>query len=129
MPNVDVVGALILREGQVLLAQRGSGALKGKWEFPGGKVKLGDTRQIALAREINEELEVTISVGEFIDSVCFQIGCERLALHCHWAYIKDGEPNADEHPEIAWVDLDRLLEYDLAPADVPIAREAMNSDR
>lgn len=97
MPSVDVVGVLILREEQVLLAQRASGERKGKWEFPGGKVERGETQQIALTREIYEELGATISVGKLVDSVRFQVGSERLELHCYWACIIDGEPTADEH--------------------------------
>jgi len=125
----DVVGALIYKEGTVLLAQRSCDNFDRKWEFPGGKVETGETHQEALRREILEELGVKVSVGEKITSNDFEVGEESYCLHCYWAEIESGEPIADEHYSLRWVPLFELLNYDLAPADVPIAKEAMKNDR
>ncbi len=129
MSRIDVVGALIYRDNQVLLAQRSCKNLDRKWEFAGGKVGPGETHQEALRREIQEELCINIKVGRKVDSVDFELNDKAYTLHCYWAEIQIGEPVADEHHSIAWVPIKDLLNYDLAPADIPIAREAMKNDR
>ena len=129
MSKIHVVGALIRSGSSVLLAQRATGELAGKWEFPGGKVEEEETHQGALIREIQEELGADISVGSYVASVEFTVGSKELILHCYWADVVDGRPTADEHHRIEWVELENLLDYDLAPADIPIAKEAMKNDR
>jgi mutator protein MutT len=129
MPVKDVVGALIERDGLVLLAQRACGDLNGKWEFPGGKVESGESHAAALQREIAEELGIRIEVGSRLASHEFWVRDSSYCLHVYWAAIIAGEPRADEHHALAWVALDQLLTYDLAPADIPIAEEAVRSDR
>ena len=127
--RTEVVGAVIYSEGKILLAQRSCEKLDRKWEFAGGKVKYGESHQQALQREIQEELNVSINVREKAGSVKFEVNDKAYSLHCYWAEIREGEPVADEHHSIAWVPVKDLLHYDLAPADIPIAREVMKSDR
>ncbi len=129
MTRKVVVGAVIHADGEVLLAQRASGALAGKWEFPGGKVEADETEQQALVREIDEELSVTIEVSDLIESTDFEVGGKEYRLNCYWAKLVDGEPRADEHHQIDWVPLSELLEHDLAPADIPTAKRIMSDDR
>lgn len=125
----DVVGAMIERDGLVLLAQRACADLNGKWEFPGGKVEHGETHEAALTREIDEELGIEIVVGSRVGSHEFSVRDKAYCLHVYWATITAGEPQADEHHALTWVALDQLVTYDLAPADIPIAQEAIRSDR
>jgi mutator protein MutT len=125
----DVVGAMIQRDGLVLLAQRACSDLNGKWEFPGGKVEPGETHAVALKREIDEELGIKIEVGSRVASHEFSVRGKSYCLYVYWAAIMVGEPQSDEHHALTWVALDRLLTYDLAPADIPIAEEAVRSDR
>ena len=129
IPVKDVVGALIERDGLVLLAQRACADLNGKWEFPGGKVEPGETHAQALQREIAEELGVEINVGNPVASHAFSVQSRSYCLHVYWSSIVEGDPQPDEHHALAWVNLNQLLTYDLAPADIPIAEEALRSDR
>lgn len=129
MPVKDVVGALIKRDGLVLLAQRACADLNGKWEFPGGKVEPGESHAAALQREIEEELGISIEVGGRVASQAFSVRGRSYCLHVYWATITEGEPRPDEHHALAWVALDQLLTYDLAPADIPIAEEAVRDRR
>lgn len=126
--KIEVVGAVIKNAGTVLLAQRARGELKGKWEFPGGKVEVGESHQEALMREIYEELGVQIAVNSYISSVAFKVGEKSLVLHCYWSQLISGTVHLNEHNQFKWVELGRLLDYDLAPADIPIAKKVINSD-
>lgn len=129
---IDVVGAAIVRNGKVLCARRGSGkSLAGYWEFPGGKVKPGESRREALRREIEEELlcEVTIA-----DEVCtsvqhYNFGTVQLTTFiCH---LESGTPRLTEHQEIRWERPEDMPSLDWAPADVEAVRliSTMNFDR
>lgn len=125
----DVVGALICKDGKVLLAQRSCQDLNRKWEFPGGKVESTESHQEALRREIAEELGITIEVERAAASNSFCVRDKSYRLCCYWARIIDGVPSPNEHYAIAWVPIEKLLNYDLAPADIPIAKEIMSHDR
>lgn len=129
---IDVVGAAIVRDGKVLCARRGNGkSLAGYWEFPGGKVKPGESRREALRREIEEELlcEVTIA-----DEVCtsiqrYDFGTVQLTTFiCH---LESGTPRLTEHQEIRWERPEDMPSLDWAPADVEAVRliSTMNFDR
>ena len=118
---IEVVCALIERDGRVLAARRPrSKSQGGKWEFPGGKLHDGESPREALVREIAEELCVAIRVGEALppsthDYVSFAITL--LPFRCA---IESGEPHAVEHEALAWCDLGQLVSLDWAAADVPI---------
>ena len=77
------MGALIKSNDSILIAQRSKGALAGKWELPGGKIEQGETHESTLNREIHEELGATISVGDLIASVNFEVDSVQLCLHCY----------------------------------------------
>ena len=84
---------------------------------------------MALVREIAEELSIEIEVGSLVASNAFQVGEKSYCLHIYRASILEGAPSADEHHALAWIALNQLLTYDLAPADIPIAEEAIENDR
>lgn len=129
MIRKDVVGALIEHDGKLLLAQRACAALDRKWEFPGGKVEEGETHRAALEREILEELGAEIVVGDKVGSTDFEAGGVSYRLHVYRAAVVKGEPAAGEHHSVVWVLPEELLAYDLAPADIPIARVAVTKNR
>jgi 8-oxo-dGTP diphosphatase len=117
----EVTAAIIVRNNKVLIARRAPGEnLEGKWEFPGGKIELGETPEHCLQREIHEELDIDIDVLDFFgDSIYdYSNGTIRLmAFRCQWL---SGELTLRVHSEIAWVNSDELGTYDFAPADIPL---------
>ncbi|WP_395639682.1 (deoxy)nucleoside triphosphate pyrophosphohydrolase [Pseudolysinimonas sp.] len=118
--QIEVVGAVILRAGQVLCAQRGaSSALAGMWEFPGGKVEPGETPRQALEREIVEELECQVEVGDEIVSTTFEYDFGTVTLTTFYCELVDGEPILSEHQAVVWLSPSDLASLDWAPADVP----------
>ncbi len=118
----QVVAAIIQRDdGLILVAQRNSGLHQGKWEFPGGKVELGETPQVALVREIDEELGVEIVVGEMLAQVEFSVAGAPYLLLAYLARHRHGEYRPVVHGRIEWLLPTMLPGLDLTPADLPIA--------
>lgn len=123
MGNIEVVAALIITEGRVFAAQRKAGGETGlKWEFPGGKIELGETRQTALAREIQEELGVRVKVGDYIMTSEYQYQTFSLAMHCFLCTIETGLIQLHEHLDCRWLGADELDSVDWAPADLPVVQ-------
>lgn len=116
-----VVAAVIQRDGQVLVAQRNSGYLAGKWEFPGGKVRPSESAEGALIREIQEEFGASIAVGKRIAEVPFSVESKRFLLIGFYARHIAGAYVPKDHSRICWTEPSKLLALDLSPADVPIA--------
>lgn len=120
---IPVCAAVILRSGMVLLARRGPGRRRaGKWEFPGGRVEDGETPAAALKRELREELGIEAEVGAEIARTRHVEDFGEIELIGLLVSKFSGEIRLVDHDRIAWVTAQRLLEYDLAPADVPIAQ-------
>lgn len=120
---IKVVAALIENNDKVLLARRSTGDINvlGKWEFPGGKVEPDENEFNAIEREIKEEFELTIKAKEFlINNVC-EYPTKVVDLRLYKCDYVSGEFNLHDHSEYKWVDKKELLEYDLAPADIPLA--------
>ena len=120
---IKVVAALIEDDNKVLLARRSTGDINvlGKWEFPGGKVEQDENELEAIEREIKEEFELTIKAKEFlINNVC-EYPTKVVDLRLYKCDYVSGEFNLHDHSEYKWVDKEELLEYDLAPADIPLA--------
>ena len=121
------VTAAILRKGDmVLLTRRKQGQrMAGYWEFPGGKLEEGETLQACLEREILEELGWRIQVGEIVATNTHAYERGDIHLVAMDAAILSGEPVLTVHDTMEWITLSRLLEYQLAPADIPIAEELL----
>lgn len=118
--EIEVVGAVIVRDGLVLCAQRGpDGSLAGKWEFPGGKVEHGESGRLALAREIDEELHCVVEVGDEIATTRYDDGRVVVVLTTFWCRVVSGVPQLTEHTDLRWVGPGELGGLDWAPADVP----------
>lgn len=120
---IKVVAALIENDNKVLLARRSTGDINvlGKWEFPGGKVEQDENEFKAIEREIKEEFELTIKAKEFITNNVCEYPTKVVDLRLYKCDYVSGEFNLHDHSEYKWVDKEELLEYDLAPADIPLA--------
>jgi 8-oxo-dGTP diphosphatase len=122
---IEVAAGLILdRAGRLLACKRPQGKhLGGKWEFPGGKVEDGESPGAALVRELEEELGVTVDIGQALTPVVWDYGRGPIRLHPFACRIVAGELHPHEHEEIRWCLRDDLLALDWAAADVPILAE------
>ena len=118
MKTVRVVAAVIHRDGAVLATQRGYGAYKDFWEFPGGKIEAGETPEQALKREIGEELATTIQPEEFLMTVEYDYPEFHLSMDCFICSIVEGEPELLEHESACWLSFDHLNDVDWLPADL-----------
>lgn len=120
---IVVSAGIIARDGRIMLCQRKPGGRVGlKWEFPGGKLEQGESPQQALERELREELDIETRTGRIYDVHHEIIGDRSLILLFFRSEILSGEPRTIDCNAIEWVEPARLLEYDLAPADLEVAR-------
>lgn len=123
MKTVKVVAAIIREGDHIFATQRGYGEYKDGWEFPGGKVELGETPQEALVREIKEELDADIIVGDLLTTVEYDYPSFHLSMDCFWAALAEGsEMRLLEHEAAKWLGLDNLDEVDWLPADVEVTK-------
>lgn len=122
MKTVKVVAAIICddikEKNKIFATARGYGDLKGGWEFPGGKVEPGETSQQALIREIIEELDTEIKVGELIDMVEYDYPTFHLSMDCFWAEVKAGHLELKEAEAAKWLTKDQLDSVTWLPADI-----------
>lgn len=119
--TVKVVAAVICgsgdKEGKILATQRGYGEFQGGWEFPGGKIEKGEMPKEALIREIREELETEIEVGDLIDTIEYDYPTFHLSMNCFWCKIIDGKLVLNEHEAAKWLTKEQLDDVDWLPAD------------
>ena len=121
--NIEVVAAIIVDEaGRILATKRGYGDMKGGWEFPGGKIEPGENAQQALKREIDEELNVTIEVGDKLCSVQWNYTKFHLTMHCFWCKVTEGTILLLEHEAARWLDKEDLWSVDWLPADTEVVK-------
>lgn len=120
MKTIRVVAAVIRKDDKIFATQRGYGELKGGWEFPGGKIEDGETPQEALKREIEEELETEISVGELIDTIEYDYPTFHLSMDCFWCEIVEGKLVLKEHEAARWLDRKTMDDVEWLPADVTL---------
>lgn len=120
MKTINVVAAVIMKEGRVFATQRGYGEFKDGWEFPGGKVEAGESPEEALCREIREELEVEVNVGDLIDTIEYDYPAFHLSMKCYACTIAGGSPHLLEHEAARWLSADQLDSVAWLPADITL---------
>ena len=120
MKTINVVAAVIMKEGKVFATQRGYGEFKDGWEFPGGKVEAGESPEEALCREIREELEVEVNVGDLIDTIEYDYPAFHLSMKCYACTIAGGSPHLLEHEAARWLSADQLDSVAWLPADITL---------
>ena len=120
MKTINVVAAVIIKEGKVFATQRGYGEFKDGWEFPGGKVEAGESPEEALRREIREELEVEVNVGDLIDTIEYDYPAFHLSMKCYACTIAGGSPHLLEHEAARWLSADQLDSVAWLPADITL---------
>jgi len=120
MKTVRVVAAVIRDNDKILATARGYGDLKGGWEFPGGKIEAGETPEAALKREIMEELDVEIAVGELIDTIEYDYPTFHLSMDCFWCEIVSGKIVLKEAEAARWLTRETLDSVEWLPADITL---------
>lgn len=112
----------------IFATQRGYGEMKGGWEFPGGKIEINETPQEALKREIMEELDTEIAVGDMIDSIAYDYPTFHLSMDCFWCEVINGDLVLKEHEAAKWLTKEHLNDVEWLPADITLIdkiRESM----
>jgi 8-oxo-dGTP diphosphatase len=126
---VKVTAAILVKDNKIIIAKRGpNDRLAHKWEFPGGKVEINETPEQCLKREMKEEFDIDVSVGEYLGSSIYHydhISIELLAYRTYW---KNGEIHLNDHDDFKWISLVRLPEFDFAPADLIFVEKLKNGE-
>lgn len=117
MKTIKVAAAIIVDGGRIFATQRGYGAFKDGWEFPGGKVEAGETSREALAREIREELDTEIRVGELFETVEYDYPDFHLSMDCFICTVRSGGLVLKEHEAARWLTAETLETVEWLPAD------------
>jgi 8-oxo-dGTP diphosphatase len=120
MKTIEVVAAIIKQNDKIFATQRGYGDFKGFWEFPGGKIEAGERPQEALIREIKEELNIDILVGDLVNTVEYDYPGFHLTMHCFICTFQSGELVLNEHEAARWLTKDTLNSVDWLPADITL---------
>jgi 8-oxo-dGTP diphosphatase len=115
-----VTAAILINDEKIIIAKRKStGKLPNKWEFPGGKIENDETPEQCLKRELKEEFDINVSVGEYLGSSIYHYDHLSIELLAYRTFWEGGSISLKDHDDIAWVSLEQIGEYDFAPADIP----------
>lgn len=125
MKLIEVVAAIIKKKDKIFITRRSYGEFQDMWEFPGGKIEVGETKEEALIREIKEELELDINNLEYLTTVEYDYTSFHLTMHCFTCEIYGGSLNLNAHNDAKWVSLDELESQDWVPADVEVVEKIL----
>ena len=117
MKVIEVVAAVIYKDGAYFTTQRGYGEFEGMWEFPGGKIESGESREVALKREIQEELGVDITIDKFLCTTDYDYPSFHLTMHCYLCSVASGDIELREHKSACWLTAETLDSVEWLPAD------------
>ena len=118
--HIEVAAAIIIDHGKIFATQRGYGEFKDGWEFPGGKIEQGETPQQAVIREVREELDTEIEVGELFDTVEYDYPDFHLTMYCFICTVKSGDLVLKEHEAARWLTRETLHSVEWLPADIEL---------
>lgn len=117
MKKIEVVAAIIYKDGAYFATQRGYGEFEGMWEFPGGKIEPGESREVALKREIQEELGVDIIIENLLCTTEYDYTSFHLTMHCYLCSVTSDEMELREHKSASWLTSETLDSVEWSPAD------------
>lgn len=123
MKRIEVVAAVICRDGSFFATQRGYGEFKDYWEFPGGKIEPGEAPEDALHREIREELDTEIRIDSFLATIEHYYPAFHLTMHCFLCSVSSGRLTLKEHENAVWLSKEQLESLAWLPADVKVVNE------
>lgn len=126
MKSVEVVAAAIVKDDHILIAKRESGEFEGLWEFPGGKIEAGESQEIALKREIDEELNLMISDLNYIDTIFFDYPSFSLVMHLYSCTADTENIIKHVHSELWWIHYQQLDSVEWVPADVGLLKSVVD---
>lgn len=126
MKTIEVVAAIIKKQDKIFITRRSYGEFEDMWEFPGGKIELGESREEALIREVKEELELDINNLEYLTTVEYDYPNFHLTMHCFICEICGGELVLNAHNDAKWVSLEELSTQKWVPADVEVVEKILN---
>ncbi|WP_156286369.1 (deoxy)nucleoside triphosphate pyrophosphohydrolase [Oceanivirga salmonicida] len=123
MKRIEVVAAAIIKNGNILITKRKKGEFKNMWEFPGGKIEIGETREEALIREINEELSIDIEIEKYVNTINYSYKAFDLIMHIYICSIKSGNIKLIDHDQYMWATKNDLDNIKWIPADVLVLED------
>ncbi|MDO5040397.1 8-oxo-dGTP diphosphatase MutT [Clostridium sp.] len=123
MKKIEVVAAVIKKEDKIFITRRGYGEFIDMWEFPGGKIESGETREEALKREIQEELELDINIKDFLSTIEYDYPNFHLTMHCFICEIIGGELALNAHNDAKWISFNELENQNWIPADILVVND------
>ena len=126
MKTIEVVAAIIKKQDKIFITRRSYGEFADMWEFPGGKIELGESREEALIREVKEELELDINNLEYLTTVDYDYPNFHLTMQCFICEICGGELVLNAHNDAKWVSLEELSTQKWVPADVEVVEKILN---
>lgn len=127
MKTIKVVAAIIVDNKKILATQRGYGDFKGGWEFPGGKIEEAESPELALKREIKEELDIEIEIKDYLTTVEYTYPNFHLSMQCYFCNIKAGEVKLLEHEASKWLTIEELDSIQWLPADIEVVEKIKRS--
>ncbi|MDY6228542.1 MAG: (deoxy)nucleoside triphosphate pyrophosphohydrolase [Clostridium sp.] len=127
MKVIEVVAAIIKKEDKIFITRRSYGEFKDMWEFPGGKIEAGESKEEALIREIKEELELDINNLEYLATVDYDYPNFHLTMHCFICEICGGSLNLNAHNDVKWALLEELPLQAWVPADVKVVEKLLGA--
>mgnify|MGYP001046047348 FL=1 len=126
---IRVTAAILAKDGRILIAKRrANDRLADKWEFAGGKIEENETPEECLKRELKEEFNIEVTVGQYIGSSTYQYEHGLIELLAYRTFWEDGNISLKDHDDFRWVSVDQLSEYDFAPADLPFVDKLRRGD-